>query len=333
MRLAVLLLLLALLTGIIGFIYIEEYTLLEAFYMTIITISTVGFQEVRPLSPDGQLFSSILILLNILVLSYTLSAFSYYVVEGQVFKRIYIKRMEKEIKKMEDHVIVCGYGKYGKEIISHLYKHGMEALIIEKDEDAVKQLQADDRKLKHIHADATQDETLEFAGIGRAQAIIAALPDDSDNLFIVLSARQLNREIVIISRSKDTRSENKLELAGANHVILPEQIGGFYMATLVSKPSATEFFAFISDELEHDIGFAEMSYNTVPDEYKNRSIKELKIRKATGANIIGFKTADGRYKVNPAPDSVLEPNTSFILVGNTDQLQKLQEMMKFDLDL
>lgn len=293
MRLAIFLLGFSLLVGIVGFIYIEGYNLREAFYMTILTISTVGFNEVEPLSNNGQIFTSLLILLNILVLSYTLSAFSYYVVEGQIFKQFYERRMDKQIKKMRNHTIVCGYGKYGREIVSHLQKHEMDCLVIEIDEQTINQIQNEHRGLPHINADATQDETLENAGIKNAKAIIAALPEDSDNLFIVLSARQLNKDLTIISRAKEKRSQIKLQLAGANHVILPEQIGSFYMATLVSKPSSTEFFAFIADELEHDIGFAEMSYDKVPDEFKNKSIKNMNIRKSTGANIIGYKTQEG----------------------------------------
>jgi voltage-gated potassium channel len=326
-RLAMVFMTTSILLGVLGFMYFEGYSVTDAIYMTVITISTVGFQEVAPLSETGRIFTSILILINIIVLSYILSAFTYYVVEGQIFKQLYDRTMNKKIQSLKDHVIVCGYGKYGKEIVSHLHKHNCEVLIIERDESRIKELQEDSRTLFHIHDDATHDEILEVANLKNAKAIIAALPDDTDNLFIVLSARQLNPDITIISRAKEHRSESKLQLAGATHVIMPEQIGSFYMATLVSKPSATEFFAFISDEVDHDIGFAEISYENMPAKCQEKSIAELGIRKATGTNIIGYKTDTGKYIVNPKPDTILKPNTSFILVGNTEQLNALQEFL------
>ena len=324
LRLALWLLIGDLAFGIVGFSALEQYNLLDAFYMTIITISTVGFTEVHPLSPGGRIFTSGLILLNIGIISYILAVFSYYIIQGEFFKNLHHLMIEKQISKMQDHIILCGYGRYGKEISQHFYDHGLPFVIIEQDESKIDLLRKGDEKTLYIQEDATHDEALVEAGIGRAKAIISALPDDSDNLFIVLSARQLNPRIKIISRAKDPKSQKKLFKSGVNHVVMPEQIGGFYMATLVSKPGAVEFFSFITNEYQSDIGFEEIAYDSVPAKWHGRSIADLHLRRETGANIIGFKNPMGRYLVNPDPDTVFVPGSSFIILGSQGQLEAVR---------
>ena len=161
-------------------------------------------------------------------------------------------------------------------------------------------------------------------GIDRAKALVTTLPDDSENLFIVLTARQLSRRINIISRASEERSKRKLELAGANHVIMPDQIGGFYMATIVSKPGATEFFSYITREMESDIEFEELKYESLPASCRGLAIRELYIRKETGTNIIAYRPKEGSYVVNPSPDTILHPGSSFIVLGNREQLEALK---------
>ena len=166
------------------------------------------------------------------------------------------------------------------------------------------------------------------AGIQRAKAIICALADDSDNLFIVLSARQLAPKINIISRAMDPRSEKKLMMAGANHVVMPEQIGGFYMATLVSKPGAVEFFSFITREYQSDIRFEEIHFDDLPASSRHIAMRDLHLRARTGVNVIGHRDKNGNYHVNPAPETILAPDESFIVLGNEEQLEKLHRMLE-----
>lgn len=325
LRLALWLLLSDLFAGIIGFSLLEEYNLLDAVYMTIITISTVGFTEVHPLGPTGRIFTSCLILFNIGIIAYVLAVFSYYIIQGEIFKNLHTLMIERQISRLENHVILCGYGKYGKEISQHFHDHDLPFVVIEQDEAKIDLMRKGDEKMLYIQEDATHDEALVNAGISKATAIISALPDDSDNLFIVLSARQINPKIKIISRAKDPRSQKKLFKAGANHVVMPEQIGGFYMATLVSKPGAVEFFSFITNEYQSDIGFEEISFDHVPARCQGKSIAELHLRRETGANIIGYKNALGKYLVNPEPQTVLMPGSSFIVLGNQVQLNAIKE--------
>lgn len=329
-RIALVLFFTSILTGILGFVWIEGYNWLDAFYMTVITISTVGYTEVQPLTSSGKIFASILILLNIGIFAYTLSVFSNYVIDGKIFKRMHENLVNQKIQNLENHVIICGRGRYGGEIVEHFAQRNIPFVIIDNSEEVIENIQNQEALILHIYGDATDDEVLLEAGLERARALICALSDDADNIFTVLTARQLNNNINIISRANQLRSQPKMKLAGANHVIMPQQIGGFYMATLVSKPGAIEFFSHITNDYESDIGFEELMYETIPKEYCNKTIRELNIRAHSGANIIGFKKRNGTYLVNPGPDVKITPDTSFIVLGNRKQLNKLKEYFKIE---
>lgn len=325
LRIGMLLFVLTLLIGMLGYMSIEDYTWVEAIYMAMITISTVGFTEVRPLSDAGRLFTTFYILLNIGVFAYALSAFTYFVIQGELFKKIYYRIMNQHIQSLEGHVIVCGYGRYGKEIVEHFITHNQPFVIIEADEHEIDTIRKSDHKIFFVHDDATHEEALEAANIKGARSLIAAMGSDAANMFTVLSARTIKPDLNIISRSFDQKSTPKLKLAGANHVIMPELIGGFYMAMLINKPRAIEFFTFITNENVGDVGFEELDYDTVPASCRNKSIKDLKIRQESGTNIIGFRRANGQYVVNPGPDERLTAGTSFIVLGSEEQITQLKK--------
>lgn len=326
-RTAVLLSCSSILIGVVGLMCIGGYSFLDAFYMTVITISTVGYTEVQPLDAYGKWFISILILLNIGVIAYVLAVFSSYVIEGKIFKTMHENYVKKQIGQLRNHVIICGYGRYGREIVDHFLERNIPFLLIERSEERIDIIQKRDELILHIEGDATDDEILLSAGIKKADALISTLGEDADNIFTVLTARQLNSTLTIISRANQPRSEGKMRLAGANHIIMPEQIGGFYMATLVSKPGAVEFFSFIANEHESDIGFEELVYEELPAACCNKSIHELAIRQHSGANIIGYKKSDGTYVVNPSPSVVITPGTSFIVLGSREQLKNLHDYL------
>ena len=326
LRTAILVFISQIIIGILGFMIVESFTFREALYMSVITISTVGFSEVRPLSPNGQLFTSVLILFNIATFTYLAAVASYFVIQGRFFKKIQQNFMDRQISKLKDHVILCGFGKYGKEVATHFHDHNIPFVVIDIKEQKNEHLA--DHNILFICDDATHDEALQKAGITNAKAIICALPDDTDNVFIVISAKNLNPSINIISRAKENKTQKKLHMVGANHVIMPEQIGGFYMATLVSKPGAVEFFSFIARDYESDIEFEELGYDELPNNCKGKSVHEMGLRANTGTNIIGFLDEDGNYKVNPSPDTILKPNTKFIILGSRQQIAALRLFLK-----
>jgi voltage-gated potassium channel len=177
-----------------------------------------------------------------------------------------------------------------------------------------------------LEGDATHDEILERAGIKKAKALITTLPVDADNLFIVLSARTLNPEITIISRASEDNSDKKLKLAGANNVIMPDRIGGAHMASLVMKPDVMEFVDFITGQGGENIRLEEITFENISSKFQNKTIRELEVRNKSGANIIGFKTAEGEYIINPSADTQIIPDAKLFVLGTTEQIVRLKEL-------
>lgn len=326
-RIAAILLVVDLLIGVVGYMLIEDYSLVEGFYMAVITISTVGYTEVGPLDTTGKLFTSFYIIANLGLIAYILAVFSYYVVQGEIFKKMHTNLINKSISELSEHVILCGYGRYGKEIARNLQRHGIPFVVIDIDQAEIESIQKSEEKLLYVHDDATHDEALGKAGIKRARALISAMPDDASNVFTVLTARQLHKDLVIVSRAMNTKSERKLRLAGANHVVMPEQIGGFYMATLISKPGAVEFFSYITRDYQSDISFEEIHYEELPENLRGSTIRDMNLRREIGVNIIGYQHPDGHFVVNPPPDTKIVPESSFIIIGDRQQISALRKFL------
>ncbi len=322
-----LLLVAVIILGTIGFVVIEGYSLDEAFYMTIITVSTVGYEEVRPLSREGRIFTALFIIITFGIFTYGVSNITSFFVEGDAVLFLRTYKMLKRINQLSNHVIICGFGRNGEAILNELELSGVPAVIIEKDPELEQVI----RKYKdayYIIGDATSDEVLINANIKQAHSLITTLPVDSDNVFIVLTARQLNPGLRIVSRANSPSVISKLKIAGANYVVQPEQIGGIQMAHLAVNPDIMEFLQMLlSDPTQGGIHFEEFSYERLKKDFKGKSIAELNVRGRTGANIIGIKKADGKYIINPSPQTVLEPGDKIILIGNEKQIKSFKEQI------
>ena len=231
--------------------------------MTVITVSTVGFSEIHPLNDQEKLFTIFLIATSIISFGYTVSAFTEYIVSGQLFQQLKLKKVQKKIEKLNGHTIICGFGRNGKQAMVKLKNYKQEFVIIEKDEDIIHEI--DLAKIFNVQGDATTDEILIRAGIDKASNLITALPSDADNLFVVLSARQLNKNCRIISRASNESSYDKLKIAGANNVIMPDKLGGDHMASLVVTPDVIEFVGRLTIEGETTANLEEISVNDLPD--------------------------------------------------------------------
>jgi voltage-gated potassium channel len=319
------LLLLVILVGISGYMLLENYSFHDAFYMTIITVGTVGFQEVHPLSPTGQIFTAFLIITGFGTFAYAISSVTSYVLDGEFREYYRTYRSLNAIEKLEGHVIICGYGRNGRQAAHVLKKHDKRFVVVENKKDVVDTLTHKFSDLV-LQGDATQDEVLEQAGIKKAAALITTLPIDADNLFIVLTARSINTKLTIISRASDDNSDRKLKTAGANNVIMPDKIGGAHMASLVLKPDVIEFVDFITGQGGVDINLEEITFDSLPEHLRNKTIRDLEIRNKSGANIVGFKTADGEYIINPSADTQLIPDGKLFVLGTADQIGKLRGM-------
>ncbi len=320
---ALLLLLTIMLVGVTGFMFIEGYTITEAIYMTVITVSTVGFNEVRPLSPEGRMFTAILIIFSFSTFVYALTSISNYILDGEY--KIYFKdlRINKTVSKLSKHTIICGYGRNGKQSAHELKSHRRKYVIIEQDKELVESLRQE-HDIPFVEGDATLEVHLEKAGILTAKALITTLPKDADNLFVVLTAREMNPNLLIISRASKDNSDKKLRRAGANNVIMPDKIGGAHMASLVIKPNVIEFMDYIMGQGSNSINLEEITFENLPDELKNKSIRELGIRDKSGANIIGFRTPEGEYIINPSPDTIIMPQAKIFVLGTQDQIDSFR---------
>ena len=311
--------------GVVGYMLIENYRLLDAFYMTVITVATVGFEEVHTLSDNGKLFTSFLIITSFGTFAYALTSLSKYVFDGEFNKYFKNYKVSSAIDKLENHVIICGFGRNGKQAAHVLKKHNTRFVVIEEKKDVVSEINHKYSDLI-VEGNATLDEVLLKAGVTRARALITTLPFDADNLFIVLSARALNPKLTIISRASEDNTDKKLKVAGANNVIMPDRLGGAHMASLVMKPDVMEFVDYITGQGNDNIRLEEITFASLSEKYQNKTIRDLEIRNKSGANIIGFKTAEGDYIINPSPDTVIIPNVKLFVLGTAEQIIKLKEL-------
>ncbi|MCF8219173.1 MAG: potassium channel protein [Bacteroidales bacterium] len=326
LRIAVLLMFIVILTGVVGYIIIEDSTFLDALYMTVITISTVGFKEVYTLSELGQTFTIFIIIISWITLAYSVSVITTYLIEGEMNLLFSSYRKKSEIKKMENHVIVVGYGRNGRQAVHDLLESKQDFVIIERDHQLVLNNTSND--IKFYEGDASDDEIMLDVGVKKARAIIITLPDDANNLFIALTARSLNPNIYIISRATSESTEKKLEMAGVNHVIMPEKVGGSHMAALVTKPDLVHFLGQISLKGDHETNLDEIMCDSLSKDKKETTIGNLNIRSLSGANIVGFKTPEGKYIINPSPETRMMPNSKLFVMGTPEQIDKMKRLLK-----
>lgn len=307
--------------GVFGYRFISGFDWLDALYMTVITITTVGFAEVNPLDMQSKIFTIFLILASVVIVGYAISIITEYILSRNNYEDIKQRKMQKKIEAMSNHIIICGYGRNGKQAAKKLLDYGKPYVVIERNKDIIEKFQEDD--IPFIFGNANEDEILFEAGIERASTLISALPSDADNLFVVLSARQINKEMCIISRASQETSYNKLKLAGANNVILPDRIGGDHMASLVVIPDLVEFIDNLGIVGERNINIEEVKVEQLYNAKEEKTIRDLDLRKKTGCTVIGFKNVNGEYVVNPEADTKLVSGSKIIVLGRPEQIQKL----------
>lgn len=303
---------------------IEDWTLIDAFYMTIITISTVGFSEVGELSLHGKLFTSFLIISSFGTFAYLLSSITKYLVGGEYKKYFKEYKTIKRVNKMEDHVIICGFGRVGKQVAEDLKSQGCMFVIIESNQELIEEY-----SMKHdytfVNGDATHDEDLKKAGISAARGLITCLPKDADNLYAVLAGREFNNNILIISRASYYSAVSKLKLAGANNIIMPDSIGGSHMASLIVNADVMEFLDIIRVQGNQGANVESITYEQLPKELQGKTIEELDSKKTTGVTIIGYKTQGVDYQINPDINIKVVPGSKIFVLGKSDQIEHLND--------
>ena len=308
--------------GIIGYMMIEDYNFTEALYMTVITVSTVGFKEVRELTDEGRYFTTALILVSFGTFAYTLSSLSKYLITG-TFQRYYKKfLMDNRINKLQDHVVLCGAGRNGLEALQTLRANDQEVVVIEKSTDIVEDLQDDG--ISFIEGDATEEETLLTAGIERASALITSLPKDTDNVFVVLTARELNPRMRIVSRCTYDSTESKLKIAGANAVILPDKVGGARMAGFIINHNLNRFIDTVAVREGNKVYLREVNSSQLPLDNHVQTIGGILHALESKCKVVGIMSPDFEYIMNPSDEFQIPEDSQVFFFGTPDQIADLK---------
>ena len=310
------------LVGTLGYMLIEGWSWQEGLFMTIITLSTVGYGEVRPLSEAGMLFSISLIVLGVGTVTYTFSVVADYIIAGELRGIWRRQRMMNDIEKLDNHYIICGYGRVGQQVIDGLVEDGKKVVVIEEDPEHVPQIES--RQICYILGDASEDGILEQAGIQRARGLCTCLPSDAANVFVALSARALNPDIFLIARSNSPSSEHKLRIAGANQVINPYLIAGNRMAAQLSHPNVMEFLDVVMRRGDLELHIEEISV-TATSSLAGKTLLEWQVRGETGVNVLAVHRPDGRMFTDLGDDFTMHAGDALICLGTPEQLTTLTQ--------
>lgn len=319
-----------LITGTLGYIFIEGYSLLNALYMLVITFATIGYGEPQPLSPEGRLFTILLIISGFSVGVYAIGKLSSFFLEGELAKLLKIKRMNTSLENLKNHYIVCGYGKTGKRVTEELLRKERKVVLIENNperNEKIKELY--DKNLSHIIGDATHDEVLIHAGIERAKILIAVLPNDAENLFVTLSAKDLNKNIKVIARVEDANSGTKFKKAGTDFIISQIDIASDRIVSLAT--STTDLFSFVEltdsrDELR-DYKFRLVEIRQGSD-LIGRTYREANIPQRTNLIVIGCYSIDSDLQVNPKADDTIALGDRLLVFGKDEEITALKKIGK-----
>jgi len=310
--------------SVLSFRFIEGWSLSDALFMTAITISSVGYGEVRPLSTHGRVITIFIIIFGITSAGYMAGNFIRMLIEGEMSRRFGRKRVEKTITGLKNHYIICGYGRIGKFIAKELLKSNEKFLVIDNDPDHIGELENTD--IPYLLLDARDEYTLKRAGIMRAKGLVTAVMSDADNVFITLSAKMLRPDIFVLARASEIKNEAKLLSAGANRVVSPYLIGGMRMAQLLLRPTVVDFIdiATMDDKLGLRMEEARISPKS---QYVGKSLIESNLRKDFGVIIVLIKKNSGEMIFNPQPAEILQENDVLVMLGKSEDLQKINAII------
>ncbi len=319
------LLLLVLFLGTAWFSVMEDFTPLDALYMTVITVSTVGFKEVHQLDASGQLFVVFLIISGLTVMTYTLGAVGRVIIEGSIQRYLGRQRMMREVEKLKGHYLVCGHGRMGEILCKELQGEGVDFVVIEGDPEVAEKLIEIGYLV--VEGDATEDRVLEKAGVTRAKGLVAVVSNNVNNLYITLSAREMCREenpdLYILSRATDESASEKITRAGADRVISPYAIGGMRIVQALLRPTVYDFVDIATQTSGMDLMFEELKVSEKSG-FNGVAIKDSGIRQGFDVIVIAIKKPSGRMVFNPGPEVIMQIGDMLIVLGDRDQLNRLE---------
>ncbi len=318
--------LLVVLVGIAGYMQVEGWDFLDSLYMTLITITTVGFGEVHALTNAGKVFTIVLIVGGMAAVSVWLGAVTSIVVHREIRPFFWRRKMEKAIASLENHIIICGAGETARIALQEFQKAGEKLVLIDKDQAVLADFMETTHSISVLEGDATKDETLRQANIVKAKGLITTLPTDAENLFVVISARALNPKIRIVARAIESHTHEKLLQVGADYVISPKILEGLRMASVLLRPAVVSFLDVMMRETEITLRMEDLK---VPEAspLAGKTLSEAKIPQMTGLIIIAMKKHDGRFIFNPGPRNMLQPGDELIVLGKHDQFDQLRSYL------
>jgi voltage-gated potassium channel len=309
--------------GTAGYVIVENYPLFDAFYMAVITITTVGYYEVRPLSAAGRAFNIFYLLIGVSTLFLAIGAMTQTAIELELNQFFGKRRIRNMIDKLRDHYIVCGFGRVGRGAAEELRRAGVPFLVMDSNPERVERAQR--AGMLAIHADATRDESLREAGIERARGLVATLASDADNVFVTLSARTLNAKLQLSARVAEEESEQKMRRAGANFVYAPYNITGHRMAQALIRPHVQQFLEFTTNF--GDVGIEQVRVSET-SQLAGRTIEEMQLRREHGVIVLAIRRADGNMELSPLPDAKVGGGDFLIVMGQREGLRKLERLFE-----
>lgn len=306
------------------YMLLEGFTFLEALYMVVITLSTVGFEEVRKLSPGGRVLTMCLIVAGVGTVAFAISRLFEFVLEGHLrgFRRS--RKMHKTLRELEGHYVICGFGRVGHQIAEEFEEHGVSFAVVDSNPKHAAELTA--RGIPHVIGSVADDAVLEEVGIARAKGIVAAVDSDAENVLITLTARVLNPSIFIIARSSEIETETKLKRAGADRVVSPYVIGGRRMASMALKPATIDFLDTIVKPGEVMLCVEELRVGD-GSQVAGKSLLDSQIRQKAGAMVLAVRHGDGSFEFNPAPDYEIQVGDSLVVLGSKNQCRMLSDLL------
>ncbi|HHI02208.1 MAG TPA: potassium channel protein [candidate division Zixibacteria bacterium] len=309
--------------GTVGFWAIEDWSILDSLYMTIITLTTIGFREVEPLDAYGKIFTILLVIFGIASVGYALRTIGQLILDGQLRKLIGSRKMEKQIKKLKDHYIVCGFGRVGGAVCGELIRNNIPFVVIERSPKAVELLEKN--SFIFVKGDCANDENLKAAGIDRAKGLINTVADEADAVYITLSARTINPNLFIMARADSQSVHNKLLRAGATRVISPHIAAGVRMAQATLKPAVVDFMSLAANGASEGIKIEEL---VIKDNSKlaGTTLKDSGIRSELGITVIGIQKKGHDIYYSPPPDLYIDEGDTLIIVGASSQMDKLETL-------
>lgn len=310
--------------GTIGYMLIEKWSFLESLYMTIITITTVGFKEVEPISNGGRIFTILLIVTGVGIIAYTLGLVAQTMVEFQIMSILGRKKLGLKIRSLRNHYIICGYGKVGKVVANELKSRNIPLLVIERDPGLREILEKNEHP--YIIADATVEDVLVEAGIERAKGIVALLSTDADNLFITMTAKALNPNLFVLARAEEEHTYNKLLRVGANRVVMPHVIGGQKLANLIIKPAVVEFLELTVYNKEIELEIEEVMVKK-GSPLSALTLEKSGIRQQTNVIIVAIRKKEGQMIFNPSSGTIIGEGDILIALGQREGLKKLEMLL------